>query len=293
MPAIGCEATPGTRRPPAERPVAITGAASGMGRALAVAAARTGHPLLLLDRETGGLERTFREVAAGGGAPAMRVAVDARDADAVAAAVEEAGTTLGPAWGLAAAAGVLEGAFLEEIDYDHFRRVVDANVWGLLASARAAVPQMASRPDGGRIVFWSSGSAHGGSPGYGVYAATKAAAVSLAKTLALELADRGIRVNALLPGAIDTPMVAHVPDDIRRSIAAGTPLGRWGHADEVAAAALFLLSDAAAYVTGAVIDVDGGIGSAASGSIDIGQVRRRIAAERMDRERRSGLRGAL
>lgn len=261
-------------------PIAVVGAASGMGRDLARALAAEGVPLLLIDRDGDALERVAAAIRVQRDAPVAAVVADIADEPAVRAAFAEGRAALGPVGGLAAVAGAHAGGFLEDVDHEQYRRLFDVNVWGLLVCVREAAAQMRARGDGGRIVVWSSSAAKGGSPGYSVYAATKAAGLSLAQSLALELAADGITVNAILPGAIDTPLVASTPPAARTALERAIPLGRWGQPADVTPLVAFLLSGKADYVTGAALTIDGGLSSAAIGSYDVDALRERVASER-------------
>ena len=162
---------------------------------------------------------------------------------------------------LFANAGVAEFAPLGQISEEHFDRIFDTNVKGLLFSVQKALPLI---PDGGSIILNASIVASTGNPAFSVYSATKAAIRSFARTWILDLKERKIRVNAISPGPIATPGLdglAHaegVGDEFAASMIAGVPLGRFGTADEIARAAVFLASDDASFVTGTEMFVDGG-----------------------------------
>ncbi|GAC1039274.1 hypothetical protein thsps117_40320 [Pseudomonas sp. No.117] len=157
---------------------------------------------------------------------------------------------------LALNAGISEFATLDSISEDHFDRTFDLNVRALLFAAKAATAIM---PDGGAIVLVGSIAAAIGTQGYGVYGATKAAVRSFARTWANELAPRNIRVNVVAPGPTDTAMMAAASADIRATLTKLIPLGRMARTDEVASAALFLVSDQSSFITGAELPVDGGM----------------------------------
>jgi 3-oxoacyl-[acyl-carrier protein] reductase len=131
------------------------------------------------------------------------------------------------------------------------------NLTGAFETARAAIPALRKSP-AGRIVFISSINGLRGKFGQANYAAAKAGLIGLARTLALELARDGVTVNVVAPGYIDTPMTRSIPEAARREALAGIPVGRMGRADEVAAAVRFLCSEAASFVTGTTLPVDGG-----------------------------------
>jgi NAD(P)-dependent dehydrogenase (short-subunit alcohol dehydrogenase family) len=163
---------------------------------------------------------------------------------------------------LFANSGAIEHQTIEQVTPDHFDKTFDVNVRALLFTVQKALPLMRS---GGSIVLASSIAGVKGLPAHGTYSAAKAAVRSLARTWTIELKGRGIRVNAISPGAIDTPIidsqVATVAeaDELRARFAAATPLGRIGRPEEIASAALFLASDDSSFVAGIELFVDGGI----------------------------------
>lgn len=153
-------------------------------------------------------------------------------------------------------AGLSEYATLEDVSEDHFDRAFGLNVRALVFAAQGAIELM--RP-GAAIVLIGSIAGDIGTKGYGVYGATKAAVRSFTRTWANELAAKGIRVNVISPGPIDTAMMAAASQEIRDALSGMIPLGRMGRPDEVAAAAVFLASDESSFTTGAEIAVDGGM----------------------------------
>jgi NAD(P)-dependent dehydrogenase (short-subunit alcohol dehydrogenase family) len=245
------------------RVMAVTGAGKGIGAAVARLAAARGHDLLLTwgsDRDAA--EATVQACRAAG-ATVELVQADAADADATAHAFAAGDARFGRLDVLVANAGVTGPAstFLDSTDAT-WRRVFEVNVLGLATACRAAATRMA-RSTGGRggaIVCVSSRAPAFGSPFEFVhYAASKGAVEPLVRGIAKELAEEGIRVNAVAPGMIDTNIhaAAGIPERIAR-IVPTVPMKRLGTAEEVAEAVLWLASDAASYVTGAVLDVSGG-----------------------------------
>ncbi|SDK47703.1 3alpha(or 20beta)-hydroxysteroid dehydrogenase [Nocardioides sp. YR527] len=222
----------------AGRTVVVTGAASGIGAAVAAAVTAAGGTVVGVDREP---------------APGVRT-LDVRDQDAWAALVGELG---GPVHGLVSCAGVTRRARVGAVSVADMRDAHDVNVLGPLLGIQALAPLM---PAGGSIVTIGSLAALQGH--YPVaYTTSKWAVRGLTHTAALELGERGIRVNAVHPGFIETAMTASAPDAFRAASVASTPLGRVGTPEEVASVVVFLLGDEAAYVTGAEIPVDGGVAS--------------------------------
>jgi NAD(P)-dependent dehydrogenase (short-subunit alcohol dehydrogenase family) len=240
------------------RPILISGAASGMGLATARLLSRAGHPVALLDRDADGVAAARSALEADGGRAAAQVA-DVTDEERTSAAIAALRVELGPFWGVAAAAGVLgTAAPLADTSVTALSDLLAVNVVGLHVTLREATRAMRERADGGRIVVWSSDASIGGVPGFGAYALAKAAVTSMCLTLAVELGRHGITANALVPGPVATPMAAYVTPEMRRASEAAFPIGRWPTADEVAGAAAYLMTDAAASITGVVLPVDGG-----------------------------------
>jgi NAD(P)-dependent dehydrogenase (short-subunit alcohol dehydrogenase family) len=245
--------------PLADRIALITGGGSGIGRATALRLAAMGAGVAVSGRRAAPLCETSDAVAAAGGR-ALAVPGDvAAEADAermVAATVAH----FGRLDLLVNGAAVVRKRPLVETSVSDFRAVVDANLLGTFLVCRAAIPRMS---DGGAIVNVATGAAIRAVPGFAVYGASKAAVLYLTRVIALECAPRGIRVNAVSPGSVDTPIhetflppeeVAGLP----RSVASWTPLGRMARADEIASAIAYLLSPEASYITGINLSVDGG-----------------------------------
>ncbi len=241
----------------------VTGGAQGIGAATAVALARFGADLAICDRNIDGMTSTAREIQAGG-RRAVTGALDVRDADAVTAWAAEIERTFGRIDVLVNnAGGGFYGAFLDTSPKGQ-SALVDENFTSVTHFVRTCVPLM---PAGASIVNVTSIEASRAAPGFGVYAAMKAAVESLTKTLALELAPHGIRVNAIAPDAIPTPGDEGLADAVsqgdRDAYERKVPLG-WGEPDDCAGPIVFLASSLSRYVTGTVLHVDGG-SMAASG----------------------------
>ena len=187
------------------------------------------------------------------------VACDVRDGASVDRAFAAVEAAQGPVEVLVANAGITRDQLLALMAEEDFTSVLDTNLTGAYRVARRAVrPMMRLRR--GKLIFISSVVGLLGSAGQANYAASKAGLVGLARSLARELASRNITSNVVAPGFVDTDMTAALPEDRRAAILASVPLGRMAAANEVAAAVAFLAGDGAAYITGAVIPVDGGLG---------------------------------
>ncbi|MFZ0600232.1 MAG: SDR family oxidoreductase [Roseiarcus sp.] len=241
----------------------ITGGSRGIGRACALLAAGNGWSVGVNYREDAKAADAVVETIArqGGRAVALRgdVSVEADTVGMFDAAIK----ALGPLTAVIANAGVVApAARLADMSAERMRHVFEVNVLGAFLTAREAARRMSksSGGAGGSIVLMSSAAARLGSPNlYIDYAASKGAVDTLTLGLAKELGPEGVRVNAIRPGMIDTEIHASGGDpDRARSVGATAPLGRPGTAEEVAAAAIWLISDAASYVTGALLDVSGG-----------------------------------
>lgn len=187
------------------------------------------------------------------------VRCDVRDSDEVGAAFTAIEERWGPVQVLVANAGITMDSLILRMSESAFHDVIDANLTGSFRVAKRAVSKML-RQHAGRIIFVSSVGAFVGLPGQANYAASKAGLVGMARAIAREVGSRQITVNVVAPGLIDTDMTAALGTDRVALMTGQVPLGRAGSVDDVAAVVGFLASDAAAYVTGAVVPVDGGLG---------------------------------
>jgi 3-oxoacyl-[acyl-carrier protein] reductase len=235
----------------------VTGAARGIGAATALAFARAGARVAVLDRDGAGLERTAVALGAEG-AEVLGFNADVADAPAVATAVE----TIVRDWGrldiLVNNAGILRDATLGDVSDTDWADTLAVNLTGAMICARTVVPYM--RAAGfGRILSATSIVARNGNYGQTAYAASKGGIVGMTRVWARELGRTGITANAVAPGFIDTDMVRSIPEKVATQLLARIPAGRIGRADEVANVYLFLASDLASYINGAVVGVDGGL----------------------------------
>jgi NAD(P)-dependent dehydrogenase (short-subunit alcohol dehydrogenase family) len=224
----------------------VTGAAQGIGRAIAQAFAAFGADLAVCDRDRANLDTLVAEIEAGR-RRAVPGLLDVRDSAAVSAWVAQVAEYLGPIDILVNnAGGGFQARFVDVSDKGQ-DALVRENFTSVAAFVRAVVPHM---PAGGSIINVTSIEAHRAGPGFAVYSAMKAAVANLTKSLALELGERGIRVNNIAPDVIPTPGTGPIP--------VKTPLARQGNVDDVAGAAVYLASPLAAFVTGTTLHVDGG-----------------------------------
>jgi 3-oxoacyl-[acyl-carrier protein] reductase len=243
----------------AGRVALITGAASGMGRAIAHLFADEGAHLALIDRTAGGIELVVGEVAAAGATVAGRVA-DVSDRDQVDATVAALRGELGPIDILVNNAGVSLPAPIAAGDYaDTWATTLSVNLESHAHLVRACLDDLL-RTGEGRIINIASTEAMGATPGLSPYTASKHGVVGLTRALAVELGRQGVTVNCVSPGPIRTGMTAAIPDDAKHAFARRrVPVGRYGEPDEVAYAVLSLAVPAASYINGAVLVVDGGM----------------------------------
>ncbi|MGV8935872.1 MAG: SDR family NAD(P)-dependent oxidoreductase [Allorhizobium sp.] len=244
----------------AGRSVFITGAASGMGLETARAFASKGAEVVMADRDAAGLDRYGAELRQTG-ARIHTVEVDVSDPESIARAFDYCDANLARLDNLVTCAAVITAKRIFEQDWAHWHRVLDVNLLGTFFTVQAAVKRMLENPDGGTIVCTASDAGvHGGGGLIAdtAYAASKAATLSMVKSVARELAGKKIRINALNPGPTDSPMHSHIDQALKDRIAANLPMRRMGRPDDMAAAILFLCSDAASFTYGAALDVDGG-----------------------------------
>ncbi|MFN2556020.1 MAG: 3-oxoacyl-ACP reductase FabG [Nitriliruptorales bacterium] len=231
----------------------VTGGSGGIGAATCRALSAAGMAVLV---GYGRAHQTAAEVARSCAGPAEAVACDVTAPDQVRGAVERAGE-FGRLHVLVHAAGIADDDLLLRLEPHRWDRTIEVNLRGAYLACRAALRPML-RARCGRIVLVTSVVGLRGNAGQTAYGAAKAGLIGLAKSLAREVARKGITVNAVAPGYVETPMTAGIPDEVRARHVEESPLGRAVTAVEVAAAIRFLTSDEAAPITGAVLPVDGG-----------------------------------
>jgi len=242
----------------------VTGGARGIGRAICEAFAAAGAKVAVADL----LEDDAQVAAQALGDQGMAVPMDVTDVDSICAGV----AAVEAAWGgidvLVNNAGIFNMASIDRVTHEDYRRQYDVNVGGTIFAIQAAVPSMKKR-GGGAIVNFASQAGRRGEPNIAIYCSTKAAVISVTQSLALELAKDNIRVNAIAPGVIDTPMWDVVDAQFaeyeqkalgqkKREVGKAVPLGRMGDPADVAAPCVFLASDDARYITAQTLNVDGG-----------------------------------
>ncbi len=248
---------------PLDRKVAlVTGAARGIGRAVCVAMAKAGAKVAVADLRQDDAAETADII--GGLALAMNVS----EFGAIADGVRQVEDAFGGIDILVNNAGIFNMASIDKVTPEDYRRQYDVNVGGTIFACQAVVPSMKKRR-GGSIINFSSQAGRRGEPNITLYCSTKAAVISVTQSLALELAGDNIRVNAIAPGVIDTPMWDVVDAQFatyenkpkgqkKREVGQAVPLGRMGDPSDVADPCVFLASDAARYITAQTLNVDGG-----------------------------------
>jgi NAD(P)-dependent dehydrogenase (short-subunit alcohol dehydrogenase family) len=237
--------------------VVITGGASGIGLATAQAVAEVGRPVAIWDLHADRSKEAAEAIAAEHGVATVGMAVDVRDTPALADAADEAVAAIGSIGGVVHAAGVPDAVDLTELTDKTWDPLIEVNLRAYAMVVQAFLSQLrANAPDAAVVGI---ASIHGivANPANPAYAASKAGVLGLTRSMAIRFAQEGIRVNAICPGFIDTPML---PDlgDIRARFAAAAPMGRLGQPSEIGKTARFLLSTEASFITGTYIVVDGG-----------------------------------
>jgi 3-oxoacyl-[acyl-carrier protein] reductase len=236
----------------------VTGGSRGIGRAIAEGLARQGaHVVVNYVRGEDRAREVVAAIEAAGGSAEV-LGFDVADMAASEENVAALAKRLGKLDILVANAGIAIDGLLLRLKEEDLDRLFTVNVKGALGCAKAAIKAM-MRSKGGRVIFVSSVVGEMGNVGQTAYAASKAALLGVTKSLAREYASRAITVNAITPGFIETDMTHAIPEPARSELAKAIPLGRIGTAEEVAAAAVFLASDEAAYVTGQALRVNGGM----------------------------------
>ncbi len=245
-----------------EKVALVTGGARGIGRAICEAYAAAGAMVVAADVSEDDARKTAKAV---GG---MAVAMDVADMDSISAGIAAVKAECGGIDILVNNAGIFNMASIDKITHEDYRQQYDVNVGGTIFTCQAAVPLM-KRRGGGTIINFASQAGRRGEANVTIYCSTKAAVISITQSLALELASDNIRVNAIAPGVIDTPMWKHVDSQFavyehkplgqkKREVGEAVPLGRMGDPEDVAAPCVFLASDDARYITAQTLNVDGG-----------------------------------
>ena len=232
----------------------VTGASGGIGEAVARALHAQGATVVLHGTRAKKLEALQKDF----GARAFALAVDLSDRDAVAGLIDAASALAGPISILVNNAGITRDGLLMRMKDDDWDSVLEVNMTASMSLCRAAMRGM-MKARTGRIISISSVVGVTGNAGQTNYAASKAGMIGFSKSLAAEVASRGLTVNVVAPGFIETPMTDVLDESQKSALLTRVPAGRLGHADEIAATVAFLASDEAAYITGATLHVNGGM----------------------------------
>jgi 3-oxoacyl-[acyl-carrier protein] reductase len=232
----------------------VAGGGGGLGRAIALDYARAGMSLLLCDKNEELLERTVRDL--GKDTEVKRALIDVRDADALTQAFADGVERFGRLDVLVNVAGGTFKADFIDTNARGWDAIIRTNFGWLLHSTQIAARQMVDQGGGGSIITLTSIEGHRAAPGYAVYAGMKAAVTNFSRTLALELAPHGVRVNCIAPDYTPTEGMPAAPQ--QRVVEAGIPMGRLGTYEDIGGCALFLASDLSNYVTGTTLHPDGG-----------------------------------
>lgn len=239
----------------------VTGGSRGIGRAIAETLVRSGAEVVVTSRTEDTASGVADELAAIGPGGARGLALDFSDSDAAFDTLQALAKETKDAGGVPLVvlnAGMTKDGLLMRMSPAAWREVIDANLTGAFLVTRALLPGMI-RARFGRIVALTSVVGHTGNPGQANYCASKAGLEGFVRATAREVASRGITVNAVAPGFIDTDMTRSLPEDARNKLLDTVPLGRLGTGEDIAASVAFLLSDAAGYITGEVLNVNGGM----------------------------------
>jgi 3-oxoacyl-[acyl-carrier protein] reductase len=235
----------------------VTGASQGIGRDTALALAEAGAKVALAARNEEKLNALAQEIAAKGG-EALVVKMDVADAEQIKAGFKAVIEKFGKLDILVNNAAITRDGLALRMKADDWDAVIRTNLTGAHFCIQQALGVM-MKARTGRIINISSVVAHMGNPGQANYVAAKAGLIGLTKSIAMEIASRNITVNAVAPGFVETPMTDVLPDKVKEELKTRIPLGRMGVGKDVAAAIVFLASDEAGYITGHVLDVNGGM----------------------------------
>lgn len=241
-----------------DRVAVITGGRRGIGRSIACRFAELGASIVIADRQADDAHEAAQSIAASCGNPTLAIPTDVADFHSAQDLIEQTMSKFGRIDILVNNAGVTRDALIMRMTEEDWDFVLNVNLKGAWNCSKAAIrPMMKQRY--GRIINISSVSGLAGQAGQTNYSASKAGLIGFSKALAREVASRGITVNVVAPGFVPTALTEDLPIELKDSMMKMIPLGRWGQPEEIAHAAVFFASDEAAYITGQVLSVDGGM----------------------------------
>jgi len=235
----------------------VTGASRGIGKACAQALAAAGARVVVAARTLDRCEEVAAEIRSQGG-EALAVAIDLSSKESIVQAIAEAVKTFGPIHILVNNAGITKDGLALRMKTEDWQSVIDTNLSGSFYASQAVMQGM-MKERWGRIINIASVVGQMGNAGQANYVAAKAGLIGLTKSMARELSSRGITVNAVSPGFISTDMTAVLSEELKQKMLVNIPLGRFGVSEDIAAAVTFLASESAGYITGHVLDVNGGL----------------------------------
>jgi 3-oxoacyl-[acyl-carrier protein] reductase len=242
---------------PDQRVALVSGASRGIGRSIALRLARDGRHVVLVSRSAGPLSDLAHEIRASGGSASLK-AVDVGDSAAFARAIEEVVSELGRLDILVNNAGITRDGLILRMSDDDWNAVIQTNLTSAFVACRAAARAMMKNRFG-RIVNIASTSGVVGNAGQANYAAAKSGLIGLSKSIARELGAKGVTCNVIAPGFIETDMTANLPQQVRDGVMSMMSVKRFGTGEDIAAAASYMTSDEAGFLTGQVLCVDGGM----------------------------------
>jgi 3-oxoacyl-[acyl-carrier protein] reductase len=235
----------------------VTGASRGIGKACAQALAAAGARVVVAARTLDRCEEVAAEIRSQGG-EALAVAIDLSSKESIVQAIAEAVKTFGPIHILVNNAGITKDGLALRMKTEDWQSVIDTNLSGSFYASQAVMQGMI-KERWGRIINIASVVGQMGNAGQANYVAAKAGLIGLTKSMARELSSRSITVNAVSPGFISTDMTAVLSEELKQKMLVNIPLGRFGVSEDIAAAVTFLASESAGYITGHVLDVNGGL----------------------------------